>query len=226
MDRNSISTWVGRVTVVLAIAVALLLGAGPSLAQVDTGSILGTVSDTSGATVSGAKVVLLNQGTGAALTSTTSADGAFKFSPVRIGSYTLTVTFQGFQTSTQKDIPVNVGSDVVSNFTLQPGKVSEIIEVTGAAPVLQSQDASVGQIADSADGEQPPAERPQLYFPCAAGCRCEHAAGRHARKRGERSIRRQRFASRAEQLPARWHRQQLGHGGLPERHQLRRPASG
>ena len=66
MYRNSLSTWVGRLTLVLAVAVALLLGAGPSLAQVDTGSILGTVSDAfRGATIAGAKVVLLNQGTGA-----------------------------------------------------------------------------------------------------------------------------------------------------------------
>ena len=150
MDRIRNSTWVARVAIVLAVAVALLLGAGPSLAQVDTGSILGTVSDASGATIAGAQVVLLNQGTGASLTGTTAPDGVFKFSPVRIGTYTLTVTFQGFQTSTQKDIPVNVGADVVANFTLQPGKVSEIVEVTGAAPVLQSQDASVGQVADTA----------------------------------------------------------------------------
>ena len=149
MDRNSISSWVGKLTLVLAVAIALLLGAGPSLAQVDTGGIQGTVTDQSGATISGAKVVLLNQGTAASLTNTTSADGTFKFSPVRIGSYTVTVTFEGFQTSTQKDIPVNVGAEVVANFTLQPGKVSEVIEVTGAAPVLQSQDASVGQVVDT-----------------------------------------------------------------------------
>ena len=149
MDRNSVSTWVVRAAFLLAVVATLLLGAGSSLAQVDTGSIQGTVTDASGASISGAKVVLLNQGTAASLATTTSPDGGFKFSPVRIGTYTVTVTFEGFQTSTQKDIPVNVGSDVVANFTLQPGKVSEIIEVTGAAPVLQSQDASVGQVMDT-----------------------------------------------------------------------------
>lgn len=149
MHRISISSWVARLSFVLAIVLALLLGASSSLAQVDTGSILGTVTDSSGATVNGAKVELLNQGTAATLAFTTGSDGSFKFSPVRIGSYTLTVTLQGFQTSTQKDITVNVGAEVVANFSLVPGKVSEIIEVTGAAPVLQSQDASVGQVVDS-----------------------------------------------------------------------------
>ena len=149
MDGNSVSTWVVRAAFLLAVVATVLLGAGSALAQVDTGSVQGTVTDASGASISGAKVVLMNQGTAASLASTTSADGGFKFSPVRIGTYTVTVTFEGFQTSTQKDIPVNVGSDVVANFTLQPGKVSEVIEVTGAAPVLQSQDASVGQVMDT-----------------------------------------------------------------------------
>ncbi len=150
MDRNSVSIWFSRAALLLATAAILLFGASAALAQVDTGSILGTVADSSGATVSGAKVELLNQGTGSSVTFTTGSDGTFKFSPVRIGTYTLTVTLQGFQTTTQKDIPVNVGADVVANFSLVPGKVSEIVEVTGAAPVLQSQDASVGQVVDSA----------------------------------------------------------------------------
>ena len=149
MHRNSLSTWVGRLTLVMAFGVALLLGAGSALAQVDTGSILGTVTDSSGGIVSGAKVTLTNEGTGATLTFTTGPDGTYKFSPLRIGTYTISVTLQGFQTSTQKSIPVNVGAVVVSDFSLVPGKVSEIVEVTSAAPVLQSQDAAVGQVVDT-----------------------------------------------------------------------------
>src|SRR3984957_12019887 len=56
-------------------------------AQVDTGSITGTVTDPSGAVVSGAKVTLTNEGTGTSLSTTTGADGVYEFSPVRIGVY-------------------------------------------------------------------------------------------------------------------------------------------
>jgi ornithine carbamoyltransferase len=56
--HRSISKWVGTLAFILLVAVALLLAAGPSFAQVDTGSILGTVTDSSGATVSGAKVTV------------------------------------------------------------------------------------------------------------------------------------------------------------------------
>ena len=115
-------------------------------AQVDTGSIAGVVTDASGAVVSGAKVTLTNEGTGAALTTTTSSDGVYKFAPVRVATYKLEVGAQGFQTTTQAGVKVDVGSNVGLNFTLKPGSQTETVEVTGAAPVLQTQDASVGQI--------------------------------------------------------------------------------
>src|SRR5205085_6160223 len=59
------------------------------------------------------------------------------------------VTIQGFQTTTTRGIVVNVGENVVTDFALKPGSVSETVEVTSSAPVLQSQDASVGQVIDS-----------------------------------------------------------------------------
>jgi hypothetical protein len=150
MHRKTVLFWGGRL--VLAVASCLLIAlcsAAPSLAQVDAGSILGNVTDSSGAAVSGASVTLSNEGTGAELTMTTGNDGQYKFTPVRIGSYKLTVTVQGFQTSTQHGINVNVGENVVANFTLKPGSVSETVTVESTVPVLQSQDASVGQVIDS-----------------------------------------------------------------------------
>src|ERR1700683_2264498 len=69
------------------VLLAALLAAGPLQAQMDTGSILGTVSDQSGAVLSGAKVTLTNEGTGASLSTTAGADGVFKFTPIKIGSY-------------------------------------------------------------------------------------------------------------------------------------------
>src|SRR6266536_883812 len=125
-----------------------LLGVTALNAQVDTGSITGVVADASGAVVSGAKVTLTNEGTGASLTTTTDADGIYKFSPVRIGNYKLDVTSQGFQTTKQSGVQVNIGANVSLNFNLKPGSQTETVEVTGAAPVLQTQDASVGQVVD------------------------------------------------------------------------------
>ena len=128
---------------------ALLFGASLLHAQVDTGSISGTVTDASGAVLKGASVTLINEGTAAELTTTTGDSGTYTFSPVRIGDYTVRANAQGFQTTTQKHITVNVGAALLANFTLKPGAVSETVEVTSTTPQLQTQDASVGQVVDA-----------------------------------------------------------------------------
>jgi len=150
MNRKAISSWILRASLAVgAFLLVLFLSAQPSRAQVDTGTILGTISDASGAPINGAKVTLTNEGTGAALSSTTGADGIYKFTPLKIGSYKVTASYQGFQTVTQTQIEVNVGQDVVINFTLKPGSVTETVEVVASVPVLQTQNASVGQVVDS-----------------------------------------------------------------------------
>src|SRR5437868_5807409 len=150
MQRNTVRFWGGRLLLVTAFCFVLFtLTANSSFAQIDTGSVLGTVTDSSGGRVSGATVTLTNEGTNAAVSTTTGDNGEYKFTPVKIGTYKVAVTVQGFQTTTTHGITVNVGQNVVTDFTLKPGSVSETVEVTTSAPVLQSQDASVGQVIDS-----------------------------------------------------------------------------
>src|SRR5947199_6625463 len=146
MRRSGLS-WILRSVSAAALGLALL-GVTSLNAQVDTGSIVGTVTDQSGAVVSGAKVTLTNLGTAVTLSTTTSTDGIYKFSPVRIGNYKLDATSQGFQTISQTNVAVNVGTNVTVNFSLKPGATTETVEVTAAATVLQTEDASVGQVID------------------------------------------------------------------------------
>src|SRR6202163_3505176 len=102
MNAKDLSTLFGRISLcILAIFVLLLCSAAPLRAQVDAGSILGTVTDASGGSVHGATVTLTNEGTNASLATTTRDDGTYKFVPVKIGSYKLTATIQGFSTVTQ-----------------------------------------------------------------------------------------------------------------------------
>src|SRR5215471_17677999 len=139
----------GRALALLCALAGLLFGARLLYAQVDAGSILGTVTDASGAVISGATVTLTNEGTAARLSTTTGSDGLYKFSPVKIGSYKLDVALQGFQGMTAKGVVVNVGANVVQDFALKPGSVSQTVEVTAAAPLMESQSAAVGQVVDS-----------------------------------------------------------------------------
>jgi hypothetical protein len=126
----------------------LLLGATPLFAQVEEGTLVGTVMDTSGGAISGATVTLVNQGTDATLTFTTGGDGLYKFTPLKIGVYKVTASAPGFETVTETDIRIDVSSNVLINVTLKPGETKETIEVTAEQPVLETQSGSVGQVID------------------------------------------------------------------------------
>jgi len=150
MKRMTVSSLVRRTWRAMNGALLLtLLGVTPLRAQVDAGAILGTVTDASGSAVHGATVTLTNEGTAAALSTLTGPDGGYKFTPVRIGSYKLAVTLQGFETIIRPHVTVNVGDNVVADFSLKPGNVTTTVEVTASVPVLQTQDAAVGQVVDS-----------------------------------------------------------------------------
>jgi hypothetical protein len=146
---SSLSSLSRNIPAILTLAVVIAISVMPLAAQVDSGSLTGTVTDPSGAVVSGAKVTLTNEGTSASLSTTTGSDGLYNFTPVRIGNYTITATAQGFQTTSQKNIPVNVGSAGLVNLALKTGQVTETVEVTTGAPVLETQNASVGQVVNS-----------------------------------------------------------------------------
>jgi hypothetical protein len=117
-------------------------------AQVDEGSIAGIVQDPSGAVVPNAKVTLLNTDVGLSLETVTNSSGQYIFSPVRIGHYSVSATSAGFSTTTQQNIEVTVQAHLSVNLQLKPGATTETVEVTSAAPLLQTQDASVGQVVN------------------------------------------------------------------------------
>ncbi len=118
-------------------------------AQVDTGAILGTVKDQAGAIVPGVKVILTNEGTGVSIETLARADGSYIFTPVRVGAYTVAAAFPGFETSKQLHVEVNVQQQVVVDFSLHPGQITETVEVTATPPLLQTQNGSVGQVIAS-----------------------------------------------------------------------------
>jgi hypothetical protein len=118
-------------------------------AQIDTGTVLGTVKDQTGAVIPGAKVSLTNEGTNLTVTTTSGPDGGYIFTPVRIGTYSVSAESAGFSKGVQAHLTLNISQQLVADITLKPGVVTEIVEVTGAAPTLQTQDASVGQVVGS-----------------------------------------------------------------------------
>ncbi|MBZ5544684.1 MAG: TonB-dependent receptor, partial [Acidobacteriia bacterium] len=133
----------------MALWTVLLVAAVPAFSQVDTGSVQGTVKDQSGAVVPDAKVTITNQGTGFSLTTTTSGVGSYIFTPLKIGTYTVGVEMSGFNKAVQTDVTVNVQQQVVVDLTLVPGALTQTVEVTATPPQLQTQNASLGQVANT-----------------------------------------------------------------------------
>ncbi|HZT70109.1 MAG TPA: TonB-dependent receptor [Terriglobia bacterium] len=136
-----------RVGQILFAGFMALVVLAPGLrAQVDTGTILGTVKDQSGAVVPNAKVTLTNEGTGFTITTTTNGQGNYTFTPIRIGTYSVSVEAPGFAKAVQSHLTLNIDQKLVANLTLHPGAVTQTINVTSAPPALQTQDASLGQV--------------------------------------------------------------------------------
>src|SRR5512132_399220 len=117
-----------RVRMMLAF---VILAAISVAAQTFRGTILGTVSDASGAVISGAKVVARNVGTGLERTTLTSADGSYSIPELPLGTYTVTISQAGFQTSVTNNVVVDVATERRVDAQLKAGQVTERVEVSG-----------------------------------------------------------------------------------------------
>src|SRR5215467_9699181 len=129
-----------RILCILLVAALMALQAtGQSII---TGDAVGTVTDPSGAVIPGATVTLTDMGTNAVQTATTESNGFFRFSLLKPGPYTLAIKQTGFKSVSQK-IEVSVGQITTTNLRLDLGATSEVLEVTGAAPLLETENANL-----------------------------------------------------------------------------------
>jgi hypothetical protein len=111
----------------------IVLTAAAMVAQTFRGTILGTVTDVTGASVAGAKVTVRNANTGLERITQTSADGSYTVPELPIGTYTVTISQTGFQTSVTNNVAVDVATERRVDAALKPGQVTEKVEVSGEA---------------------------------------------------------------------------------------------
>ena len=107
-----------------------------------TGDIVGTVTDPANAVVSGVTVSLTSAETGFSASTTTNASGSYRFPLVKPGNYKISVAQTGFRKS-EATIAVVIGEVNTANLQLQLGQTSETVEVSGEAPLIQSEDANI-----------------------------------------------------------------------------------
>jgi hypothetical protein len=130
----------------LGVLAALAAFSVVSYAQEFRGSLLGTVTDASGGVVPGAAVAAVNLATNVRVVATTTDSGTFTIPFVLPGNYRVTVESSGFKTAVIESVEVQVQQRVRLDFQLEPGMVSESITVTSEAPLLDVNDASLGEV--------------------------------------------------------------------------------
>ena len=117
-----------------------------SFGQTIDGNVVGTILDPSGASIPSASVELLNVATGVKSTSKTDPNGDYRFSNLPVGTYTITAAAANFTTGSLKDVVVDLNATATANLTLQVGTVSNAVDVTDAAVLL---DTTTSQITNT-----------------------------------------------------------------------------
>src|SRR5882724_3983347 len=135
---------------ILAFVGAVVLGMGSvALAQTVNGTIHGTVTDATGAAIPDASVQVANLATGLTRKATASTTGFYTITQLPPGQYSVTVSKAGFATVVQGRLELLVNQDLEANYTLKVGEVTQHVEVTSAPPILDTANATLGQVIGS-----------------------------------------------------------------------------
>jgi outer membrane receptor protein involved in Fe transport len=134
----------------------LLFSVGSLAAQTADTGILGTVTDPTGAAVPSAKVTVKQPSSGLSRTAQTGTDGSYELRYLVPGEYTIDVEASGFATEHRPSLVVDIGQLALLNFSLQIGASQQVVSVTGTAPLLQTQNAALGEVVGSERTENLP----------------------------------------------------------------------
>lgn len=120
----------------------------PAFSQSITGTITGAVTDASGAVLPGVTILVANDNTGLTRTVITNESGNYTATLLPVGNYRVEAELSGFRKEIRRGITLQVDQKARIDLVLQVGQVSEVIEVSGEAPLIQTEDASVGSVID------------------------------------------------------------------------------
>ena len=139
-----------------AVLLCVFVTALTAWAQVDTATVTGTVRDTTGAVLPNVTVTATEMDTGINTAVKTATDGVYVITPLKIGRYSVSAQATGFQTQTQQNVVLNVQQNQRLDFSLHVGSVSQTAEVVAAAPLLETENASLGDVVASQQVEELP----------------------------------------------------------------------
>jgi hypothetical protein len=134
-----------------AVAIGALVLACPVLSQINFGRILGTVTDPSGAAISGASVTVTNVQTGASHVLTTANDGGYVAPALPPGEYSVRAEAKGFKAAEHKSVVVEVGQDTRVDVSLEIGASTQTVTITEAVPLVDTSSATLGGTIENTD---------------------------------------------------------------------------
>lgn len=135
--------------IVFGVFVAVVILAAPASGQETTGTITGTVKDSSGAVIPGVSVVVRNIGTNAATNVVSDDRGVYAAQRLPIGNYEVAAELDGFKRFLRANLELHVAERMRVDVTLQAGDLKEVVEVTGSAPIVQTESSEVSTLINN-----------------------------------------------------------------------------
>ena len=143
-------------TIAVFSLLSALLAVPPAVAQQVTATITGRITDASGAVVTNAKITATDKDRGTEWTTSTNSEGVYNLPRLPVGTYVVKVEETGFRTATVPGVLLELNQVVRLDVSLNVGSVTESVEVTAAAPLLQTQSTQLGQVIDQRTNVQLP----------------------------------------------------------------------
>src|ERR1019366_9718580 len=140
----------------IVVAGAMLIVASGLQAQVESGKVVGSVRDASGAVVTDATVTITETQTNAERRTASNSGGEYVVTELKPGTYTVKAEREGFKTAVEAAFKLDINQVVRVDFTLVVGSVHEQVIVTAAEPQVESETSSIGQVIDESRVHQLP----------------------------------------------------------------------
>ena len=130
---------------ICTLLVIALADSSIAFCQAVNASLVGTITDSSGAVVPNARIMITETRTGVSRTTAANESGNYTFSDLPPGTYTVTAEQTGFKRASRPGVDVVVNTTGRVDLTLEPGQVTETVEISGGAPILETERADTGR---------------------------------------------------------------------------------
>jgi hypothetical protein len=148
-EKRKSQSRLGALATCCAIAIIFALSSAARLSAQTFGDISGHVADATGAVIPGTNVTLTNIATSGVRNTITTDSGDYAFTAVPIGVYKIQATHAGFKTASSNNVVLQVSQSLRLDFTLEVGSVTDSVEVSAAAALLQSENATLGTVVEN-----------------------------------------------------------------------------